>query len=222
MISDWALMATDDGVILNWYGPGSMSAPVRGGELTLEQETEYPRDREVRLKLQLDEPQTFVLRLRIPYWSTNTQVQINGEAVPNVQPGQYLALERLWQSGDQIAISFDFTLQYWVGEREYEGKVSIYRGPMLLTYDRRYNPTDPDETPALDARGLSGTMVTVDQWFPPLLLMEFETTDGRALRLCDFASAGVGGSPYRSWLDVRSCTATEFSKANPRRSSPVI
>jgi len=139
-----------------------------------------------------------------------------------VEPGRYLVLDRFWRSGDQIDIAFDFSLQYWVGEREYENKVSIYRGPILLTFDRRFNAVDPDQIPALDARGLSGKMVTSDQWFPPMLLMEFKTADGRALRLCDFGSAGIGGSPYRSWLDVGSCTKTEFSKSNPRRSNSVI
>jgi len=74
IISDWALMTADDGIILNWYGPGSMSAPFRGAELTLKQETEYPRDNQVRLKIQLNEPLSFALRLRIPYWSKKTQV----------------------------------------------------------------------------------------------------------------------------------------------------
>lgn len=221
MISDWALMDADDGVILNWYGPGSMSAPLRGRELTLKQETDYPRDNQVRLKIQLNEPLSFALRLRIPYWSRKTQVRLNGKAVPSVEPGQYLVLERLWRSGDQIDIAFDFSLQYWVGEREYENKVSIYRGPILLTYDRRFNTVDPDQIPGLDARGLTGKMITFDQWFPPMVLIEFKTINGRVLRLCDFGSAGVGGSPYRSWLDVSSCTKTEFSKSNPRRSRPV-
>ena len=195
---------------------------MRGGELTLKQETEYPRDNQVRLKILLNEPQSFALRLRIPYWSIKTQVRLNGKAVPNVEPGQYLVLERLWRLGDQIEIAFDFSLQYWVGEREYENKVSIYRGPILLTYDRRFNTVDPEQIPALDASGLSGKMVTFDQWFPPMLLMEFKTTNGREIRLCDFGSAGVGGSPYHSWLEVISCEKTEFSKGNPRRSNPVI
>jgi len=221
LISDWALMATDDGIILNWYGPGSMAAPFRGSELMIIQETEYPRDNQVRLRIQLDKPQSFALRLRIPYWSNETQVRLNGKAVSNAKPGQYLALQRLWHSGDQIEIDFDFSLQYWVGEREYENKVSIYRGPILLTYDRRFNTVDPDLIPALDAKGLSGRVVGFDQWFPPMLLMEFKTIDGGILRLCDFGSAGVGGSPYRSWLDVRSCAKTNFSRDNPRRSAPV-
>jgi DUF1680 family protein len=222
MISDWALMATDDGISLNWYGPGSMSVPLLNDDLILTQETDYPRSNRVQLTVGLGEPRSFALRLRIPYWSHHTQVQLNRKELTKVEPGEYLVLDRLWRSGDQIDITFDFTLQYWVGEREYEGRASIYRGPVLLTYDRRLNSIDPDQIPPLDARGLTSTMVRFDEWFPPMLLMEFETTDGRTLRLCDFASAGVGGSPYRSWLDIRSCTKTEFSKSNPRRSSPVV
>jgi DUF1680 family protein len=222
MISDWALMASDDDVILNWYGPGAMSAPLRGGELTLSQETQYPRDNQVRLKVSLNRPTQFALRLRIPYWSRETRVELNGKAAAKAEPGRYLTLDRLWRSNDQIDIAFDFSLQYWVGEREYENKVSIYRGPILLTYDRRFNTLDPDNIPTLDAKTLSARIVSFDQWFPPLLLMEFTTADGRPLRLCDFGSAGVGGSPYRSWLDVASCAQTEFSQNNPRRSNPIV
>lgn len=54
-------------------------------------------------------------------------------------------------------------------------------------------------------------------WIPPWLLLEFTAADGRALRLCDFASAGVGGSPYRSWLEVKGVNDTPFSKVNPLR-----
>jgi uncharacterized protein len=222
MISDWALMATDDGILLNWYGSGSMRIPLRRGELTLKQETEYPRGNQVGLMIQLDEPISFALRLRIPHWSRKTQVSVNGNGLPDVESGQYLKIERLWHSGDKIDIDFDFSLQYWKGERECENKVSIYRGPILLTYDRRFNAVDPGQIPVLDARGLIGQMVTVKEWFPPMLLMEFKAADGRTLRLCDFGSAGVGGSPYRSWLDVSSCPKTQFSRTNPRRSIPVI
>ena len=37
----------------------------------------------------------------------------------------------------------------------------------------------------------------------------------------DFASAGVGGSPYRSWLEVNGVSRTDFSESNPIRSSRV-
>jgi hypothetical protein len=79
------------------------------------------------------------------------------------------------------------------------------------------NDLDPDNLPTLAARSLTGRSVANGDWIAPLLLLEFSATDGRRLRLCDFASAGAGGSPYRSWLKVEGVEATEFSKSNPLR-----
>jgi hypothetical protein len=222
MIADWALLSSPEGVSLSWYGPGQMTASLQGsGMLSLQVESEYPRDNKVRVKIGPGAPVKLALKLRIPHWSATTRVRLNGLEVSGVEAGRYLVLNRTWTSGDTIDLEFDFSLQYWVGEREYEGKVSIFRGPILLTYDRRFNTVDPDKVPALTARGLQGRMVEFQEWLPPMMLMEFKANDGSALRLCDFASAGTGGSPYLSWLDVQGCSKTEFSATNPRRTNPV-
>jgi DUF1680 family protein len=223
LIGDWAVLSASDGVTLNWYGPGEISAALKnGGKLTLQQETDYPRGNKVRVKVGPGAPARVALKLRIPHWSGATQVRVNDRLVSGVEAGRYLVLDRTWSAGDMIDIEFDFSLQYWVGERECQGKVSIFRGPILLTYDRRYNTVDPDRVPALTAQGLQGRMVEFKEWLPPMMLMEFKADDGTDLRLCDFASAGIGGSPYRTWLEVRGCANTGFSPANPRRTAPVV
>jgi hypothetical protein len=42
---------------------------------------------------------------------------------------------------------------------------SIYRRPLLLAYDRRFNQMDPGAVPALEAAGLSGIVVK-SEFFP--------------------------------------------------------
>jgi uncharacterized protein len=218
LISDWALMSSDDALLINWYGPSTTVTRLPSGDpLTLTQETDYPRDNRVRLKVSPDRNAKFGLKLRIPHWSRATRVQVNGKSIDGVTPGQYLTLDRTWKRGDNVEIEFDFSLHLWRGERECAGKVSIYRGPLLLTYDRRFNEMDPDQIPPLDGAKLSGRTIATADWFPPIVLLEFKVDDGRALRLCDFASAGVGGSPYRSWLEVKGVTDTPFSRENPLR-----
>lgn len=97
---------------------------------------------------------------------------------------------------------------------------SIYRGPILLTYDRRLSGLDADEVPVLDAAALAHRLVTAGSWIEPVLLAEFTGVDGRALRLCDHGSAGEDGTAYRSWLLVRHAPpAAEFARANPLRSA---
>ncbi len=227
MLSDWAIMAQEGGLALNYYGPGRLQAKLASGNaVILTQETEYPRDGQVSLTLQMDRPECFVLSLRIPAWSRQTSVLVNGEKIENVKPGQYLQLEREWKSGDNIALALDFRLHYWVNETvpPVDGvwRASVYRGPILLTYDPRFNPDG--EVPTLMADGLFGTRVEPDTWLRPLLLLEFPVGEGRSLRLCDFGSAGAAGHAYRSWLPVKFSRppAVEFSRENPWRSKTVI
>jgi len=149
-------------------------------------------------------------------------VEVNGIAVPDVVPGRYLELQRHWKAGDRIDLSLDLSPRFWVGERECEGLTSVYRGPLLLAYDRRFNALDPDDLTALDARD-SGVAATSPEIGPaPFVLLEYETRDGRKLRLCDFASAGAEGSPYRSWLKVDHASPSPFRRSSPLRSGPAV
>jgi uncharacterized protein len=224
MISDWALTEDVEAVILNWYGAGRLAFGLsEDRHFMFEQKTDYPRSGSIALRLSphLVGDTSLTLKFRIPYWSANTQVSVNGQPVENVQAGTYLAVQREWQQDDTIQIDLDMSLHYWVGEQECEGKTSIYYGPILLTYDRRFNDFDPDDIPALDAKGLHGEIIKWNGWMKPILLMEFTAVDGRKLRLCDFGSAGEGGSPYRSWLVVHNVEKTPFSRENPLRSGRV-
>lgn len=197
LLSDWALMRDAEGLLLNWYGPGTLAAD----ELSLNIETDYPRSGEIRMQITRAAPGACMLKLRIPRWSARTVVTVNGETRPGAAPGSYLPLTREWLPGDEIVLSLDMAFHAWVGARECAGLASLYRGPLLLTYDRRFNDMDPDDLPTLDARTLDGRLVDWPGRIPPVLLLAF-SVNGQTLRLCDFGSAGEAGTPYRSWLPI--------------------
>jgi uncharacterized protein len=226
LISDWALMSSGNDVIVNWYGSSTVRTRLRSGiELTLKQVTNYPLDYRIRIEVAPEKSADFVLKLRIPHWSKVSRVilipaglRTNGPEFGNVNPGNYFDLSRRWTRGDVVELYLDPSLHYWAGEGEYAGKTSIFRGPLLLTYDRRFNDMDPDQIPPLNATLFAPKIIQSTHWMPPMLLTEFPAADGRAVRLCDFASAGVGGSPYRSWLEVNNAGKTPFSRTEPLRS----
>jgi DUF1680 family protein len=222
MIGDWALMRSGNGLVLNWYGPSTLAAKLTPTHtVTLIQETKYPVEPAVRLRVESSSAASFPISLRIPSWSQKTRVRLNGKPVAAADPGSYLRLERKWDATTTIEIDFDFSFHFWKGEKESAGKTSIYRGPILLTYDRRFNDMDPEVVPELKAAGLHGTVTNSTHWLPPILLMEFAAADDRKLRLCDFASAGVTGSPYRSWVPVSGAPTHAFSLKNPLGTSRV-
>ncbi len=223
LIGEWAVTNGKDGLALNWYGPGTITAPLQSaGSVTLEQQTDYPRSGKVRIRVEPARPAEFALRLRIPHWSTDTKVAVNGKSISGVAPGQYLTLTRSWKPGDAVEISLDFTPRYWVGERECSGLTSIYRGPILLAYDPRFNTIAPADLPALDARSLQLVPYRWDGPLGPILLFDIAVAGGRVLRLCDFASAGADGSAYRTWLKVDRVVPSRFAHTNPRRSSAAV
>lgn len=241
MLSDWALMRDEDGLILNYYGPSKMTARLRGNvNVTVTQETEYPVEGKITISVKPTKAVEFTLKLRIPYWSSTTRVRLNGKAVHGVKSGQYLSLMRVWQAGDSIEVEMDLALHVWEGARDCEGLASIYRGPILMTYDHRYNLNNSDggqqvrdtatwdratcmlDIPYLDASRLKPKRVAWTDWLPPMLLLEVKGESGRPVRLCDFGSAGEAGTPYCSWLPVTNCPVpAPFSKENPLRSSQV-
>jgi len=205
MLSDWAVMTggSADGLTVNYYGRGQIGVMLASGvEVTLTQDTEYPRDGIVHLHLEASRPEMFRLCLRIPQWSRETDVALNGDAVPGVAAGSYLALDRVWSTGDVVRLAFDFTPWVWRGEREAAGKASIYRGPILLAYDQRFNEVDSAEIPAIDLDRLGLDLTSTSLRPDPLLLATLQTENGMIV-LCDFASAGAAGNPYVTWLPVR-------------------
>lgn len=218
ILSNWALMQDADAVVLNYYGEGAMTARLPNGlKVMFRQETDYPRRGRVQLTVAPARAALFTVKLRIPQWSEETRVRVNGQRVSRVKPGSYLTLDRKWRKGDAVTLDFDMTTHFWVGERECHGKTSIYRGPILLAFDERYNDGLTCET-TLDARALVGRLVGDKRWYPPIMLMEYPARDGRPVRLCDFASAGGTGTRYASWLNIAGVTPTEFSRSHPLRS----
>ncbi len=238
MLSDWSLMKDKESLILNYYGPSRLTAKIKPDlSVTLTQDTEYPLDGKIVLHVKPSRSCEFGLKLRIPRWSTKTNVRLNGEAVPAVKAGSYLKIDRKWKAGDRIYVTLDMSFHLWRGEQECEGLASVYRGPILLAYDHRYNLKNARKgelqirdvkkwdtrtcmlnIPPIDAKSMKSKQVQWSDWLPPLLLLQFKSADGKTVRLCDFGSAGEAGTPYCSWLPVKHCPKTPgFSRVNSLR-----
>ena len=216
-LADWAVLTQEDGVTLNYYGSGSLSLTLLSGKrVTLEQKTAYPTSGQVKITLTLEKPEAFRLSLRIPSWSRKTRVAVNGQNTL-AEGGQYLDLERVWESGDRIEIEFDMSLRLWVGEAECAGKVAIYRGPLLLAYDPRFDSYSVDDLPQIDLSKPVKRVVYRAEEPAPLLLLSFATQEGSRITLCDYASAGVCGTRYRSWLSAGEFTPIPFQRENALR-----
>jgi len=204
MLAQWAALRSERGLALNYYGPGTVTVPCEDGRMTLRQETDYPRDGRIEIAVGTEgAARDVALGLRVPAWSEDTKLALNGSPLPRPAAGGYVWLEGPWHSGDRITLELDIRPRFWVGEREAAGKASIYRGPLLLAYDRWLNSMDPDDVPPIALEGLTLTPASVSPAVAqPWVAFEAQAADGTRLVLCDFASAGAAGTPYRTWLPL--------------------
>lgn len=217
MISDWAVLNMDDQLTLNYYGAGTIQTTTPGGQaMIISQQTDYPAEGTVSITMNLPRSETFTLRLRIPAWSVQTTLSLNGEELRGAQSGSYYSISRRFADGDTLSLSLDMRLHMWVGEEAFMGSVSLYRGPLLLTYDTHYNAQDAETPPTLRVEALDYTVVQDTGKEPPILLLEFIDVQGKPVLLCDYSSAGVRGTTFNTWIPMQGAPApVNFSEQIP-------
>jgi len=202
-VSQWAAMSGSEGIYLNYYAPCTLHIRTLGGQaVSLEISGNYPVNGNVTITLkELKEPERFCLFLRIPCWAVSSTVEAADGTQRKVHAGSYEPMDRTWKEGDSIRLTLDMTTHYWKGEGRFEGKASVYYGPILLALDSHYEKTGAEDTELDGSRMMRlSPQDGADQgcW----LKANLPATNGKSVTLVDFASAGIGKTAYTTWLNV--------------------
>lgn len=197
MIPKAAVMHSEEGPILNLYFAGEASVMTPAKQmLTVRTETTYPYgDGKIAMKLSLETAETFTLTLRVPAWSRETALSLNGESLP-IEGTGYQSFTREWKNGDSLMLALDMRVQTVLppeGSCNEEDFCAYRRGPVMLGADARLGK-DPED--AFAVRHDVGNIVpdvrlTDCREIPEArVCAELPTTDGEAVRLIDYSSCG--------------------------------
>lgn len=221
MISEWAVLGDGAGLYLNYFGPGTFRATLDdGSEWTFVQETDYPRDGVVRIRVTAPRDARTPLFVRIPAWADGATLTVEGEEVA-AEPGAYARIDREWKRNDTIVLTLPMTVRALRADAHRQFRTSLYRGPLLLAYDQKFNAFDPAAIPELDLAGLELRPAEAESTFRPIVLFDAVSADGASVRLCDYASAGAHGTYYQSWLPVRNAPPAAFRLQRPQGEAAV-
>lgn len=222
LLSHWAVLGGKGGLYLNYYGPGRTEAKLENGSTwSFIQRTSYPLGGTVEIEVRPPLATALPLFVRVPEWSTDTKVFVNGGAVEKVVPGAYLKIDRTWNPGDKVTLKLDLRLRALRGDQHVKFNTSLLRGPILLTFDQKYNTMDPADMPELDLAAIRLEPLPVedpilkDRPLGPIVAFATQAVDGQRVVLCDFGSAGAYGTSYRSWLPVRNAPPAPFHLRYP-------
>jgi len=137
-LEKYVYMVRGDELFVDLYLGSELDTEVGGREVRLEQRTEYPRDRSVELRVDLDRPTSMTIRPRVPGWCPDATFRVNGEVVdPPVEDG-FARVDRTWESGDELSVTFQMPVTQVqsnpdVGDAA--GLVALQRGPLVYCID---------------------------------------------------------------------------------------
>jgi len=162
----YAQSQTDAIVHLYIQGTGRLS--VGGQVVTLHQETDYPWEGKVAVRVVPEQPGTFGLRLRIPGWCRSAGVQVNGEdiSLTNRLAHGYIRIERLWQPGDVVTLELPMPIERLSAHPDIQadqGQIALQRGPLIYCLEQC------DHAQPLHRLVLPSTAALTGQFEPELL-----------------------------------------------------
>jgi uncharacterized protein len=211
MLPGFTVMNSADGIYINIYCQGEATVPYNSKNIvTITQITDYPVSDKIGITINPEKPGTFTIALRIPSWSKNTTLTINGETVKDVAPGTYKRITRNWSKGDRIELKPDLRGRLVT----MSGHQAIIRGPVVLARDARFKDGSIYESAVIreqdgnvDLKPSASKPGEIWMSFTaPLVLgtdLEGEFKNPKQVRFCDFASAGNTwgeDSRYLVWI----------------------
>jgi hypothetical protein len=111
------------------YAPCAVHTNVNGVPISVEMETDYPFNEEIRILIYTTQPVNFPLLLRIPAWADGASVQLtNSEITYQPEPGTFYCLEHCWEGKQEILLRFPMQPVLWRGKNS---SASLIRGPLI-------------------------------------------------------------------------------------------
>lgn len=198
---------------VNLYVPSEVTWVQQGQNIKVRQETEYPYAETSTLTLSLPGSSAFPLKFRVPEWSKDMSIGVNGSAA-NVActPGTWATVSRTWKTGDTVEVRIPLRFRWQPVDRQHPNRAAIVRGPVMMAMDYSFlepqfvppdNDDDLNKMLTLDS-GEPSTRMTGDTPPPGPAVFVTPGVDGRQLarKIRPYFSYGEN-YPYLAYVDFK-------------------
>ncbi|HET9986808.1 MAG TPA: beta-L-arabinofuranosidase domain-containing protein [Longimicrobiales bacterium] len=154
----WMYAKGADGLYVNLFVPSTVTVEdVAGTDVELVQETNYPWEGKVRIRVSPASARTFAVRVRAPdrmvsglYRATPAangiaRIAVNGKVVRAPVERGYAVITRTWKPGDTIDLLLPMRVQRVYADPRIEadrGRVALKYGPLLYNIEREDQEID--------------------------------------------------------------------------------
>ncbi len=159
-VSGYMYSHTDDEIYLGLYGSSRTEIPLADGDVTIKQDSNYPFDGRIRLKIDPSADLKFALKLRIPTWAREQfvpgslyqyidglqpewTIKVNGQAVDAIPTKGFATIQRIWKAGDTVELDLSMPVRYSKAIDQVQAnrdRIAITRGPLVYCAEQADNP----------------------------------------------------------------------------------
>lgn len=217
-----AVMDSKAGPVINLYNACTATASTPASHpVRLEVATDYPKSGLIVVTVAPQSPEEFSIRLRIPAWSTSTELRVNGKGVKAV-PGTYARIDRTWSAGDRIEVRLDMRCRLVESphgsNRAADNHQALVRGPVVLARDENID-ADYNKPVAIIARDGYVEVAAVPPTLPTARMQFRVPTRDGSIQMVDYASVdNWTGKHVCTWLPKAG--PGQRSERNERGTSP--
>ena len=146
-VGNYAYNISKEGLYVNLYGSNQLKTKsLNGEEIEIEQQTNYPWDGKITLKIVKAPKDLQNFFLRIPGWSQNASVSINNTSINDkIVSGSYLTVNRKWKKGDVIELNLPMPVELMEANplvEEVKNQVAVKRGPLVYCLESDQLPAN--------------------------------------------------------------------------------
>lgn len=138
---------SEKGLYINLFSGNTLKTVLpNGNPLQIKQETNYPWNGDVKIKINEIQSDEYTFYLRIPGWCNHAVILINGhEVTMPMKGGTYAALTGKWKAGDGIELKLAMPVELMQANplvEEDRNRVAVKRGPVVYCVESNDLPKD--------------------------------------------------------------------------------
>lgn len=161
-VGNYVYGQSSDALWVNLYVGSDAKMNIKGKEVQVKMETEYPWNGKVKLQLTLPKKEKFAIKLRVPGWYNGNLVdgelytsaspylksvsivpKVNGRPVEANNENGYLVVNSNWKTGDVIELEIPMNVILIKSRPEVEANIdrlAVQRGPLVYCVEGADNP----------------------------------------------------------------------------------
>jgi uncharacterized protein len=138
----------EDGLVANLFGPCEVNTEMKGTEVKIVQENEYPFNPDLLFTVYPEKEIEFTVSVRKPSWITRVNIETEAKVT---LVGDHFRFTKKWQKGDKIALEFELSP---ATKTDKQGNTYISYGPLAFALELEGKPIEIKDYPLNDFRDL--------------------------------------------------------------------